>query len=128
LPDPPEPYRAVPSAQPIRRPGRSQSRGFIAAWQSLAAAWLSFFLGWRLDKAASRIRLKLTGMSDEEGHPVTGGPSVSSQPAGASGERRLADSDQQVMADFSGEHVVNFLEPGKLGLQVMHTLLKATHL
>jgi hypothetical protein len=48
--------------------------------------------------------------------------------AGASGERRLADFDQHVMAYFSSEYVIDLLEPGKLGLQVVHTLLKATHL
>ena len=32
------------------------------------------------------------------------------------------------MADLSGEHVIYLLKSGKLGLQVMHTLLKATHL
>jgi hypothetical protein len=32
------------------------------------------------------------------------------------------------MAYFSGEYVVYFLQPGKLGFQVLHSLLKATHL
>jgi len=66
--------------------------------------------------------------ADKEGHPLTGGPSFSSQPAGALGKRRLADRDQHVMAYFSGEYVVYFLQPGKLGFQVLHSLLKATHL
>ncbi len=32
------------------------------------------------------------------------------------------------MADFSSGYVVFFLEPGKLGLQVTYSALKAAHL
>ena len=43
------------------------------------------------------------------------------------GERRLADRNQQVMADFRSKCIVLFLKPDQGSLQVSHTLLKAAH-
>src|SRR5579875_889963 len=46
----------------------------------------------------------------------------------SSGERWLADRDEQVLADLGGEHIVLLVQPGKLGLKVTYSLLKAAHL
>jgi hypothetical protein len=46
----------------------------------------------------------------------------------SSGERGLADRDQQVMPYLSGKHVILFLEPRQLGFQVTYSLLEAAHL
>jgi hypothetical protein len=45
-----------------------------------------------------------------------------------SGKRGLADADQQVVSYLGGEHVVLLVQPGKLGLEVTYSLLKAAHL
>jgi hypothetical protein len=59
---------------------------------------------------------------------VYGVPPVVAASRRSSGERGLADRDQHVVADFSGEHVIDLLKPSELGLQVMHALLKSAHL
>jgi hypothetical protein len=48
---------------------------------------------------------------------------------GRSGERGFAlpASYEKLVADFRGEHIPLLLEPGKLGFQVTHTPLQATH-
>ena len=45
-----------------------------------------------------------------------------------SGERGLADRDQQVVVNFSGQYVIFLLKPGQLGFQVAYSALKAAHL
>jgi hypothetical protein len=49
-------------------------------------------------------------------------------PGALLGERRLADWNQQVVADRSDKHNVLVLKPGKLGFQVAYSLLQAAHL
>jgi len=45
-----------------------------------------------------------------------------------SGQHGLAVVEQHFMTDSRGEHVVDLLQPSKLGLEVAHTSLKAAHL
>jgi hypothetical protein len=45
-----------------------------------------------------------------------------------SGERRLANRDQQVIADRSHEHIVLVLEPSKLSFQVAYSSLQPAQL
>jgi hypothetical protein len=59
---------------------------------------------------------------------LNGVPPVVAASRRSSGERRLADRDQHVVADSGGEYIVDLLKPGELGFQVMHALLKTTHL
>jgi hypothetical protein len=44
------------------------------------------------------------------------------------GERGLADRDEQLVTDLSGEGVVLLLKPVNCGLEVTHPLLKTAHL
>ena len=54
-------------------------------------------------------------------------PSVRCGRPSSLGERGLANRNQQVIADFSGEHVIYFLKADKLGFQVAYSLLQAAH-
>jgi hypothetical protein len=54
---------------------------------------------------------------------------VVTRKAGRSGESRfaLAGSHEQAVTGFGREHVVRFLKPGELGLQVANPPLEAAH-
>jgi hypothetical protein len=58
---------------------------------------------------------------------VPGVPPVRCVPGRRSGERGLADRDQQVVADFSGKYVIFLPKPGKLGFEVTYSALEAAH-
>jgi hypothetical protein len=49
-------------------------------------------------------------------------------PVALSGERGLANRDQQVVADGSDKHIVLILKPSKLSFEVTYSLLQAAHL
>lgn len=46
----------------------------------------------------------------------------------SSGERRLANRNQQVVIRLRGKHVVLLMQPGKLGFEIAYSLLQAAHL
>lgn len=46
----------------------------------------------------------------------------------SSGERWLANRDQQVLPYLRGKHIVLFVQPGKLGFEIAYSLLQAAHL
>jgi hypothetical protein len=43
------------------------------------------------------------------------------------GESRLAVVKQHFMTDSGSEHVIYFLQPGKLGFKIAHTPLQSAH-
>jgi len=53
---------------------------------------------------------------------------LNSSQGALSGERRLPNRNQQVIADRSYEDVVLVLEPSKLSLQITYSLLQPAHL
>jgi hypothetical protein len=47
--------------------------------------------------------------------------------SGLSGQNRLTIVEQHVMADAGSEHIVDFLQPGKLGFKIAYSPLEAAY-
>ena len=68
------------------------------------------------------------GERRQEGRLLSGVPPFVAASQRSSGERGLANRNQQVVIRLRGKHVVLLVQPGKLCFEIAYSLLQAAHL
>ena len=68
------------------------------------------------------------GEQRQEGRLLSGVPPFVAASQRSSGERRLANRNQQVVVRLRGQYVVLLVQPGKLCFEIAYSLLQAAHL
>jgi hypothetical protein len=73
-------------------------------------------------------RVRVARLGAKEGRLDPGVPLYVAASRRSSGERRLANRNQQVVVRLRGKHVVLLVQPGKLCFEIAYSLLQAAHL